>query len=153
MKDFDTPLDQALYALVHTNGGAVKIAQLDDVSIPAGTLNNKADDKKPTHQFSPAQLVEVMNGTKDYRPLLQMATECHHICLPNHNLTDISDKAFLEVYTNAMAKVGDMAHRINGAFEDYVITSDEVNDVQEGCINAAAVILQLPDRLRGMADA
>jgi Phage regulatory protein CII (CP76) len=144
-------IERASYRLVHDfNGGAPRLAALTNMN--AGTLQHKVNPTMETHHLTLKEAVSLMFVSQDFRLLHAICHELGFACVQSGRLEGLSDVEFLNVYAEAMKKVGKMSEAISDAFDDRRITTQEVKRVHDETLEAITVMAELPLRMEAMCD-
>lgn len=147
--DYFDSLDVAGHALVHSNGGAAKLAPL--VGIQPGTLCNKANPQQE-HDFTVRELVRLTAVTDDYCLLDAIETILGRVGVKVGEYSGSSDIELLDAWANVQAEEGETATAIRDALRDGRIDADELANIKREIFEDFSARLELLARLEGIAE-
>ncbi|KAF0812774.1 hypothetical protein IGB42_02617 [Andreprevotia sp. IGB-42] len=141
---------RAAYELVHTFGAK---ALADLMGVAESTLYNKVNPNDQKAHLTGPEIIVATLLTSDTRLLQAMcrATRGAYYTLPS--LTLIADQHLLEMFTRMGREESDLQTAIVRAFDDQVVTQREVAVIEREASELISTIVELVERVKGMARA
>ena len=118
-----------------------------------GTTYNKADPGTEDQAFTVHELVTLMLGAQDYRPLHAIAASCDHVAVSLTPVRSFSDAELLTVFTKEQEAFGGKARAIRAALDDGRIDEAEMRHIRAAVFNQVRATMELLSRLEGMCHA
>lgn len=142
---------QAAYRVAHDFEppfGATGLAR--KMGMPAGTFLNRVNPEQETH-FLPLPMAVAMSiAANDFRILHAFADTCGYLAFPKPDFSKVSDASLLEMILKRDQEVGQFAKALSDALESGDISSAAFARIEEEGYEAAAALLELVERVRGL---
>nr|WP_314540079.1 phage regulatory CII family protein [uncultured Massilia sp.] len=140
----------AFHKTVHGTPGGVEALAVR-MGYTAGLLRNKANPNSTTNVLTMDDASRVMEITGDYAVLHALA-EQHGFVLTKLEDQPASDMGVLENVTSIWQRLGDVANEVHKTLEDGRVEQHEVAKVRASVFKAFRPMMQLIERLDGMAE-
>ncbi len=140
----------AFHQTVHNApGGCVALAARMDMS--PTILRNKANPNNNVNVITIDDIERVMSLTGDYSVLFSLAESAGFV-MTKLEEQPASDMGVLENVTDIWQRLGDVATEVHKTLEDGRVEEHEVKAVRRSVFKAFRPMLQLIERLSGMAE-
>jgi hypothetical protein len=140
----------AFHKTVHSAPGGVEALAVR-MGYTTGLLRNKANPNSTTNVLTMDDASRVMEMTGDYAVLYALA-EQHGFVLTRLDEQPSTDMAVLENVTSIWQRLGDVATEVHRTLEDGRVETHEVAAVRAAVFKAFRPMMQLIERLDGMAE-
>lgn len=140
----------AFHKTVHATPGGVEALAVR-MGYTTGLLRNKANPNSTTNVLTMDDASRVMEITGDYSVLHALA-EQHGFTLTKIDEQPATDMAVLENVTSIWQRLGDVASEVHRTLEDGRVEQREVAAVRAAVFRAFRPMMQLIERLDGMAE-
>lgn len=122
------------------------------MSISAQVLRNKANPHSTTNHPTLTDIERAMAFTNDYQVLHALAASTGHVCVKVDSAASASDMAVLEHIAQVWSASGDVGRAVNETLADGRVEKHEVAQVKKAIYRTMRTLLELQDRLEGMAE-
>lgn len=140
----------AFHHTVHSApGGAEALASR--LGMSAQVLRNKANPNSNTNKPTLDEASRLMGVTGDFS-ILHALAEQHGFVLTKLDEQPASDMGVLENVTSIWQRLGDVANEVHKTLEDGRVEQHEVAAVRAAVFRAFGPMMQLIERLSGMAE-
>lgn len=140
----------AAYLVAHEfqPNGATGLAR--KMGQPAGTFLNRVNPDQETH-FLPLGLAVAMSiSANDFRILHAFADTCGFVAFKKPDFSRVSDASLLEMMLKRDCAEGEFARVLADALENGQVSPAEFNDIEREGYEAAAALMELVERVRGL---
>lgn len=143
----------AAYRVAHDYkpDGAVGLAR--KLGRNPGTFLNQLNPGQESAKLSIGDALAMTLAANDFRILHAFAETCGFLAIPKPDYSKTSDSSLLEIILKRDIEEGEFARVVATSLDNGVITADEFKRIAEEGYQAAAAILELIERLKGLCDA
>ncbi len=140
----------AAYLVAHEfkPNGATGLAR--QMGQPAGTFLNRVNPEQETHFLPLALAVAMSVASHDFRILHAFADTCGFVAFQKPDFSRISDASLLEIILKRDREEGDFARVLAAALENGQVSPAEFVAIEREGYEAAAALLELVERVRGL---
>lgn len=128
--------------------GATGLAR--QMGVPAGTFLNRVNPEQETHTLPVGMAVAMSIAAQDFRILHAFADTCGFVAFKKPDLSNVSDASLLEMMLKRDRAEGDFAQVLAMSLENGQVSSEEVAEIEREAYEAAAAMLELVERIRGL---
>lgn len=128
--------------------GAVSLAK--KLGKNAGTLMNQLNPHQDTAKLGLGDAVAMSLAANDFRILHAFADTCGFVALAKPDYSRVSDASLLEILLKRDREEGDFAEVLAAALENGQVSPREFDDIEREGYEAAAALLELVERVRGL---
>lgn len=140
----------AIHKTVHGYPGGSE-ALAPRLGMTVGVLRNKANPNSATNVMSIDDLHSLMTVSDNYTALYALAASLGHSC---HKIEDgaTNDQSVLESIAQVWQRSGEIGALVTKALDDGRVDAREVRDVREAVFKTIRSMMDLVERLNGMAE-